>query len=327
MNVKNDFVSQDSIHCVEHPNSTIITDPINADEICKKCGIVVNEDRVDLEYDAKQESSENTQQSEVDPTQDNQGLGTVMPASLTSTEASNHGITKENREWINRLHNPKTSHNFKATSEYKEIKRNNVFRVIKDICKTRKIPPWINKSACNYYTKIIEKNNLQKFKNDKRLAAGCVYRACKNSDKVSINMDELAKIIGDKNKKIIIDYNYIYRNMHKKNLTNKNFGNNRKKNIALKIMRWELEIPEKLKRKSLEWLEKPKFELIMSGSEDTSIAAGIIYIICKKNDLKITPKKIAKEFGVGENTVRNQAKKIAKLLEIILLDKRIKNYD
>ena len=113
----------------------------------------------------------------------------------------------------------------------------------------------------------------------------------------------------------------------KNSIVPENFGNNRKKNIALKIMRWELEIPEKLKRKSLEWLEKPKFELIMSGSEDTSIAAGIIYIICKKNDLKITPKKIAKEFGVGENTVRNQAKKIAKLLEIVLLDKRIKNYD
>ena len=325
--MKNDFVSQGSKHCVDHPNSTIIIDPINADEICKKCGIVVNEDWVDREYDAKQESSENAQQNEADPTQDNQGLGTVMPASLTNKEASNWGITKESREWINRLHNPKTSHNFKATSNHKEIKRNNVFRTIKDICKTRNIPLWINKGACDYYTEIIEKNNFQKFKNDKRLAAGCVYRACKNSDKVSINMDELAKIIGDKHKKIIIDYNYIYRKMHEKKLSIRNVENNRKHKIALKITRWDLGIPEKLKIKSLEWLEKPKFDLVMSGSQDISIVAGIICIICKKNNLRITPKKIANELEVSERTVRNQAKNIAKLLGIVLLDKREKNCD
>ena len=224
----------------------------------------------------------------------------------------------------NRLHSPNFSHNYKTPSGYQEIKKNNIFRTIKDICKTRKIPLWVNQTACNYYIKIIEKNNLQKFKNDKRLAAGCVYRVCKNSDEVKISMDELAKIIGDKSKKVIVDYNYIYRKMHEKNLSIRNFGNNRKNNIALRIMRWELEIPEKLKRKSLEWLEKPEFEVVISGSEDTSIAAGIICIICKKNNLKITPKKIAKEFGVGENTVRNQAKKIAAVLNVELGDKRKK---
>ena len=58
-------------------------------------------------------------------------------------------------------------------------------------------------------------------------------------------------------------------------------------------------------------MENKKFEQTISGSNEQSIAAGILCIICKTNNLKITPEKIANEFKISENTVRNQAKKIA----------------
>ena len=85
-----------------------------------------------------------------------------------------------------------------------------------------------------------------------------------------------------------------------------------------------LEIPEKLIRKNSYILDNKKFELIISGSDDESISAGIIEFICRNNNFNLKTKKIAKKFGISENTVRKQAKKIATVLNVKLEDKRKK---
>jgi transcription initiation factor TFIIIB Brf1 subunit/transcription initiation factor TFIIB len=85
-----------------------------------------------------------------------------------------------------------------------------------------------------------------------------------------------------------------------------------------------LQIPEKLIRKNSDILDDKKFELIISGSDDESISAGIIEFICRSNNLNLKTKKIAKKFEISENAVRKQSKKIAEVLNVKLEDKRKK---
>ncbi|MBT5171658.1 MAG: transcription initiation factor IIB family protein [Candidatus Nitrosopelagicus sp.] len=322
---KNDFVSQGSEQCIEHPNSTIIIDKINGDKICKKCGIIVNDDYIYREYDPTQETSDRTHRSVADITQDDHGLGVPL-ATIEEIKEQNskkgNKVTIANIEFFERVHKEGTAWNFTKRRSHQDVKRNNSFQTIKNICTRKQLPFWVNQSGCDFYVKVIEKNNLSKYKNDKRLAAACVYYVCKNSNEIRINIDELSKIINDSSKKIIKDYNYIYRQSHEKNNSIENSRDGRKNKIYQEITQCELEIPEKLRRKSLKWLYNPKFEETISGSDEKSIAAGIICVICKINNLKITPKKIANKFEISQNTVRNQAKNIAELLGIVFLDRR-----
>ena len=85
-----------------------------------------------------------------------------------------------------------------------------------------------------------------------------------------------------------------------------------------------LGIPQKLIRQNLDILDNKKFELIISGSDNESISAGIIEFICRNNNFNLKTKNIAKKLEISENTIRNQAKKISTVLGIELGDKRKK---
>ena len=71
-------------------------------------------------------------------------------------------------------------------------------------------------------------------------------------------------------------------------------------------------------------MDNEKFELIISGSDNESISAGIIEFICRNNNFNLKTKNIAKKLEISENTIRNQAKKISTILGIELGDKRKK---
>ena len=286
---------------------------------CQKCGVILHEDKVDTENTIVNQTQDNVHQSTADYSEENHGLGGKM-----SGEEIKKIIWRDSKK-------DKKFVDYRITklASNDEIKRNIVYHEIKNICKKERHSKMINTDACYNYEKNIEKYGFQKFKNNKMLAGTCVLRVCKYS-KVKINISKVSKIINEPREKLVKCYNDIHKKIHMERLNDvENFELDRRGVIGLEISRMAdvLEIPEKLIRRDLGILDHKKFELIMSGSVDSSIAAGIICIVCKKNDLKITPKKIAKRLGVGENTVRNQAKKIAKLLEIVLLDKRRRDYD
>jgi len=286
---------------------------------CQNCGIILYETNVDTENVIINQTQDNVHQSTADYSEENHGLG----GSITTKEIKKimWRDSKKDKKFVD--------YRITKLASNDEIKRNIVYQEIKNICKKERHSKMINTDACYDYEKNIEKYGFQKYKNNKMLAGTCVLRACKYS-KVKINISKVSKIINEPREKLVKCYNDIHKKIHMERLHDvENSELDRRGAIGLEISRmaYVLEIPERLIRRDLGILDHKKFELIMSGSVDSSIAAGIICIVCKKNDLEITPKKIAKRLGVGENTVRNQAKKIAKLLEIVLLDKRRRDYD
>jgi transcription initiation factor TFIIIB Brf1 subunit/transcription initiation factor TFIIB len=279
---------------------------------CQECGVILNEDKVDRENNLIDQTQDNVHQSPVDYTEDNRGLG-------------GNKLNKEDYKKIG-IKNYDDYSITKSTLNYDEVKCNNVFQEIKNICKKERYSKMINNDACIDYKKMIEKHGFQKYKNNKMLAATSILRVCKNS-KVKINISKVSKTINEPREKLVKCYNDI----HKKIYTEKpnyiqNSEFNRRYVIILGISKMAsiLGIPQKLIRQNLDILDNKKFELIISGSDDESISAGIIEFICRNNNFNLKTKNIAKKLEISENTIRNQAKKISTILGIELGDKRKK---
>jgi transcription initiation factor TFIIIB Brf1 subunit/transcription initiation factor TFIIB len=277
---------------------------------CQKCGIILYEDNVDRENYLMDQTQDNIHHSQADYTDDNHGLGQQK---LTEGEYKKLGIEHYTDYRIT-----------KSTLTYDEVKRNDVFQELKNICKKVKYSKRIVKDACVDYEKI-EHRGFHKYKNNKVLAATSILRVCKNS-KVKIKINNLCEIINEPREKLTKCYNDIHKQINKQEPSLINSEFDRKEKIVFEVnkMASVLRIPEILTRKNLDILKNKKFEQTISGSNEKSIAAGIMCIICKTNNLKITPEEIAYEFKISQNTVRNQAKKIATILGVELVDKRKK---
>ena len=311
------FVDQNSGFFCGCKNSTRV-DFGNGEKGCQKCGIVLDEDRLERENSPVDQTQDNVHQSIADYTEENHGLG----GKISSTEIQQIIVR------VNKKDKKKVDHRLTNLADsYDEQKCNKVFQEIKNLCKKQRYSEMISRYACIDYKKNIQRHGFQKYKNDKILAGTCVLRVCKNS-KVKVNISKVSESINEPRNKLVRCYN----DVHKKiSIRKPNFAINsefsRREAIILRIhgMASILQIPEKLIRKNLDILDDKKFELIISGSDDESISAGVIEFICRSNNFNLKTKKIAKKFEISENAVRKQSKKIAAVLNVKLEDKRKKS--
>ena len=335
----NNEIGSDEQHLEGCTNSSIIMEPMTSERYCETCGTVQNASETSEHYSSDTNPDpQKYHYSSADHKQANHGLGSEITSkeelmNKALEDSQGNKVKGKNKELFSKIKNDKVGYNFKPVNEYRQITRNNVFDSIQHIHQKHSIfPSMINESACHYYLKIIEKNNFQTSKNHKRLGAVCVYLACKHSEEFKISFKELAEDIDESEEKIRTDYNYVYRKMHEKNMELTEAiakRHTRKMKISLEIMGGDsperLSVSDRLRKKSLKWLDNQKFEQIISGSNEKSIAAGIMCIVCETNNLKISPEEIAYAFKISSNTVRTQAKNIAQILGIELADKRKKS--
>jgi len=297
-------------------NSTMI-DYGDGETGCQKCGVILHEDKVERENSPIDQTQDNVHQSTADYTEENRGLGGMM-----SSKEIQQVIVR-----VNKKDKKKVDHRLTNLADsYDEQKCNKVFQEIKNLCKKQRHSEMISNDACMDYKKNIQKHGFQKYKNDKILAGTCVLRVCKNS-KVKVNISKVSESINEPRNKLVRCYNDVHKKISmRKPDSSINSEFSRREAIILRIygMASILEIPEKLIRKNSDILDDKKFELIISGSDDESISAGIIEFICRSNNFNLKTKKIAKKFEISENAVRKQSKKIAAVLNVELEDKRKK---
>lgn len=297
-------------------NSTMI-DYGDGETGCQKCGVILHEDKVERENSPIDQTQDNVHQSTADYTEENRGLGGMM-----SSKEIQQVIVR-----VNKKDKKKVDHRLTNLADsYDEQKCNKVFQEIKNLCKKQRHSEMISNDACMDYKKNIQKHGFQKYKNDKILAGTCVLRVCKNS-KVKVNISKVSESINEPRNKLVRCYNDVHKKISMRkpdSAINSEFS--RREAIILRIhgMASILQIPEKLIRKNSDILDDKKFELIISGSDDESISAGIIEFICRSNNFNLKTKKIAKKFEISENAVRKQSKKIAEVLNVKLEDKRKK---
>ena len=291
-------------------NSTMI-DYGDGETVCQKCGVVLADDRVERENIVVDQTQDSVHHSGADYTKSNRGLGETFG---TRNELKKIGIESYK------------DHRLTNLGHSDEVKCNDVFQEIENICKKQRHSKTVNEAACREYKRNIEKHGFQKYKNNKILAGTCVLRTCKNS-KIRVNINNMSEIIDQPRDKLVKCYNDIHKkiSMEKPNLlTNPAFDRTKRILLHIQKMASSLEIPEKIIRENLVIFDNERFELIISGSDDRSISAGKIEFICRHNNLKLKTKKIAKKYEMSENTVRKQAQKISEVLNVELGDRRRK---
>ena len=298
-------------------NSTMV-DRGDGETGCQKCGVILHENKFDTENVPINQTQDNVHQSTADYTEKNHGLGGMMSSREIKKVIWQDHAKADEKKVDHRLTN--------LADSYDEQKCNKVFQEIKNLCKKQRHSKMINNDACIDYKKNIQRHGFQKYKNDKILAGTCVLRVCKNS-KVKVNISKVSESINEPRNKLVRCYNDVHKKISMRkpdSAINSEFS--RREAIILRMygMASILQIPEKLIRKNSDILDDKKFELIISGSDDESISAGIIEFICRSNNLNLKTKKIAKKFEISENAVRKQSKKIAEVLNVKLEDKRKK---
>ena len=195
MNIEYDSTDK---HLEQCPNPSFITDPDTSEKFCQKCGYVISpeEDESTEHYSSNPDFEIlKKHQEKVDDTQDNYGLGGVLPAKKeleSLKDVNNNPVKGKTKELFSKVKSEKIGFNFKPVSDYQESTRNTVLRSINDIHKKHTVfPEYLKKSAGYTYRKIIEKNNLHKSKNHKRLAAVCMYQVCNTSEEFRISLKTL----------------------------------------------------------------------------------------------------------------------------------------
>jgi transcription initiation factor TFIIIB Brf1 subunit/transcription initiation factor TFIIB len=247
--------------------------------------------------------------NKVDETSWNKGLGTPDLDDSSVEKILGYKINKKNRWML-----------FKKETAENKIKQS--FETIENICRKKHLSIQIHKHSCYIYQKLSKENFIHN-KNDQVLAISCVYLICKEL-KSNITVKELSEITNINYKKV----NQCLKEINKKH-SETNLGinpniNSRITGIKLEVNKFP-NIPEKNKRDAMKIMDKKNFETLLSGINIVSIAAGMIDIISRTNELEIKPQSIAKFYKISENTVRKNSKNIAAKYNIKLTDKRKKS--
>jgi transcription initiation factor TFIIIB Brf1 subunit/transcription initiation factor TFIIB len=300
--------------CLIHPNSPIRVDPDpdrsydhELETYCSTCG------RKTGVIDSRPKHMLQLRREE---------LGSKIPQ-LADKGADGKYAKGEIKKWTERISKSTNLHKFhQEYSDHDQVKTKHVLQEIEKICQKMTLPKFIEEVSKQNYYKIVY-NNLQHKKKEIYLSFFCTYLACIGLKSEKSDLNIFSAKIGEDSKILKKFYSNMVKEMWKHDISLEKKVDDRIKQIKIAILDFpDHKISKKLKEESLKYLDDKRIESIVSGSPIISIAAGLIDIISRKNKLNVTPKKIANEFKISENTVRTQSKKIAELLEIVLLDKR-----
>jgi transcription initiation factor TFIIB len=281
----------------DHTHS-IIYDYDNGEKICEQCGIVIKDKISDSEL--QPENSFNKKDT-----------NTVLPYSLTlydqgiSTSIAESYKTKTNEWSSNKIENHKIEFLNKIVS-YSNEKRN--LKIAIDSLNRMKdkinLPSACIEEAFSFYKKALEAG-LIKGRSIKEMMIACVYITCKKTN-TPRTLSEISKIVNGNEVFAARCYRLISREFK---VTFKQID----PVLFLHRIANESSIDEVTTRKALDILLTIRKNEIFSGKDPLSIAAAILYAVCRKNKEKVSQSKIAYAANINIITLR---KRLAELKDI-----------
>jgi transcription initiation factor TFIIB len=286
--------SQQGLHLIhknrDHKHS-IIYDYENGEKICNICGTVVKDKIVDAEL-------------ETEFTKRKSECNTILPYSLTlydqgiSTTMADSYRLKSNDWSTNHKDHYKMDFLNKIVS-YSNEKRN--LKIAIDMLNRLKDKIHLT-SACieeafSYYRKALE-TGLIKGRSIKEMIIACVYITCK---KISLprTLSEISKIVNGNEIFAARCYRLLAREF-------KIVYTQSDPVIFLHKIANESKVSEKTTRKALDILLSIRKNEIFIGKDPLSIAAAILYAVCRKNKEKVSQSKIAYSANINIITLRKR---------------------
>lgn len=292
--------------CPECGSTNLFINKDRGEVICKSCGLVLEENTVDLGQEWREFDDDSTSRRRAGApmtyTQYDQGLGTDIGRKTDINRLT--GKTRNKfyrlRKWQYRI----------STAIERNLKL--ALAELKRVASFLKLPKSVEEEAARIYTLAVQRG-LVRGRSMESVVSGALYAACRRHE-VPRTLDELSEASNIEKKEIGRTYRFITRELGIKILPS---------NPADYIPRFAsaLRLSPETQSKAIEILEEAQRKELTSGRGPTGIAAAALYVSALLYGEKRTQREVADVAGVTEVTIRNRYKE---LLEQLDLEKDVK---
>ena len=292
---------QDENSCI---HLTSLFDENTGEQICRKCGQILDNNMIDYSYDGFNEDLKNLRTGpKISITIHDGGLSTVIGRSNFdfSGKAVSHGMKgnlSRMRMWDSR-------------SKAKTTSQRNLMVALLEITKLKEkmsLSDAIIERAAYFYRKASEKK-LIRGRTVKGIVGACIYAACRDLGTTRTIM-EISKCMQERRKIIARSYRLLFQQLSldvpvpDPTSSIVRFSNN-------------MELSEKIKRDAIFILNTLKEKQVVAGKKPDSVAATVLYMACIKNNESVSQQKISKMSDITTITIRNRLEEFTKYVPLI----------
>ena len=287
--------------CPECHSRDLVLDPERAELYCNECGLVIEEDIVDLgpewrAFDFEQVSKRARVGAPMTYRIHDKGLSTLIDWSATEGKA----ISSEQhrlKKWQQRMHVTNTS------------ERSFVFALseMDRMASALGLPTNIRETAAMLYRKAMKKG-LIRGRSIEGITTAILYIACRLHG-VPRTLDEMAEVSRVSQKEISRSYRFLSRELDLKLQPTSPID-------FVPRFCSKLGLDGEVEAKAIEIIKEAQEKELTNGRGPIGIAAAAIYIaaiLCGKHK---TQKEVSEATGVTEVTIRNRYKELAEELDI-----------
>ncbi len=292
---------QDENSCI---HLTSLFDDNTGEQICRKCGQILDNNMIDYSYDGFNEDLKNLRTGpKISITIHDGGLSTVIGRSNfdSSGKAVSHGMKgnlSRMRMWDSRSKFSSTAH-WNLSIALVEINKLKEKMSLSDA---------IIERAAYFYRKASEKK-LIRGRTVKGIVGACIYAACRDLG-TTRTIIEISKCMAERRNIIAKSYRLLFQQLSLEvpvpDSTSSiiRFSNN-------------LELSEKIKRDAIFFLDTLKERQVVAGKKPDSVAATVVYMACIKNNESVSQQKISEISGITSITIRNRLKEFTKYVPLV----------
>ncbi len=292
---------QDENSCI---HLTSLFDDNTGEQICRKCGQILDNNMIDYSYDGFNEDLKNLRTGpKISITIHDGGLSTVIGRSNfdSSGKAVSHGMKgnlSRMRMWDSRSKFSSTAH-WNLSIALVEINKLKEKMSLSDA---------IIERAAYFYRKASEKK-LIRGRTVKGIVGACIYAACRDLG-TTRTIIEISKCMAERRNIIAKSYRLLFQQLSLElpvpDSTSSiiRFSNN-------------LELSEKIKRDAIFFLDTLKERQVVAGKKPDSVAATVVYMACIKNNESVSQQKISEISGITGITIRNRLKEFTKYVPLV----------
>ncbi|MFX0043521.1 MAG: transcription initiation factor IIB family protein [Candidatus Hodarchaeota archaeon] len=265
--------------------------------VCGQCGLVISERILDISHSGKRAF---TKQEKEMRERTGSPISILLPDMGLSTIIDKTNIKspdlKRAAKWNSRMTWDKRNMLI-ATTELKRIGSN------------LNLPNHVKKAAIRLYIEAF-KRKLLRGRSINGMVAACLYFACRER-KIPRTLQEILDQTTVNAKNVRRCYRTIIRELNLKAPSTDP--------VSL-IPRFiaELELDAEAEKATIKILQAFTSKFSTSGKDPKGLCAGALYLVCKKNDRKISQKDIANLVGVTEVTLRSRYKELVSKLNILI---------
>jgi len=296
--------------CPECGSAQLVHDYERAELVCNECGLVVEEDFVDMgpewrAFDHDQRTKRSRVGAPMTYTIHDKGLSTMID--WRNRDSYGKSISSGSRAQLYRLR--KWQRRIRVSNA---TERNLAFALseLDRMASALGLPRNVREAAAVVYRKAVEKN-LIRGRSIEGVAAAALYAACRQCS-VPRTLDEIAEVSRVSRKEIGRTYRFVSRE------------------LALKLVPTSptdyvprftsgLNLKGDVQSKAVEILRQAAEKELTSGRGPTGVAAAAIYIASILCGERRTQREVADIAGVTEVTIRNRYKELAEELDIEII--------